>query len=454
MRSSTRWTRARWLLVAAGLTVFAAGLPAFQTPAPAADGAARARRIVERLAAQDFASVIPEFNDTLKKVLTEERLKSSWTAIVDSAGPFKSITDIRTEARGPSRITVVVCSFERFPLQAEFAFDAAGLVAAFNMRPAVPTAPPSPPPAYADATRFSEREVVIGSGEWTLPGTLAVPTGAANVPALILVHGSGPLDRDSTFGPLKPFRDLAAGLASRGIAVIRYEKRTRQYGTKMAALKALTVKEEVIDDVVAAAALLRQTPEVDGNAIFVLGHSLGGNLIPRIANADPRLAGFVIMAGPTRPLVEAIAAQVRYLALADKKVTDVERQQIADTDRVLQEIKKLGVQDVAAGRMIAGAPAAYWLDLRGYDPAAAAREIDRPMLILQGERDYQVTMAEFKRWQETLAGRKSVTFKSYAPLNHFFIAGKGPSLPDEYQQPGNVAEDVVRDIAEWITKRK
>ena len=133
---------------------------------------------------------------------------------------------------------------------------------------------------------------------------------------------------------------------------------------------------------------------------------------------------------------------------------DVERQQIADTDRVVQEVKKLGVQDVMSGRMIAGAPAAYWLDLRNYDPAASARDIDRPMLILQGERDYQVTMVDFKRWQEVLSGRKSVTFRSYPALNHFFMAGTGPSLPAEYQKPGHVAEEVVRDIAEWITKSK
>lgn len=440
-----------WAMLVGILTIVSAGPAAFQTPAT--DQPAKARKIVERLAAQDYTSVIAEFNDTLKKVLTEERLRSSWTAIVESAGPFKAITDVRNEVRGTSRIAVVVCSFERFPLQAELAFDAAGLVSGFNMRPSVPASPPASPPPYADATRFTEREVVIGSGEWTLPGTLSLPSGASKVPALILVHGSGPLDRDSTFGPLRPFRDLAAGLASRGIAVLRYEKRTRHYAPKMAALKGLTVKEEIVDDVLAAAAFLRQTSEIDAGAIYVLGHSLGGTLIPRIAAADKQLAGFVVMAGLTRPLVETIAAQVRYVALVDGTITIDERQQIADTDRLVQEVKKLGVQDVMSGRLIAGAPAAYWLDLRGYDPAASARDIDRPMLILQGERDYQVTMVDFKRWQETLSGRKSVTFKSYPPLNHFFMSGTGPSSPAEYLKPGNVAEDVVRDIAEWIARR-
>ena len=414
------------------------------------DHASKARAIVERMAAQDFAAVTPEFNDTLRKALTEERLRSSWTSILEQAGAFKEISGTRVETRGTTRVTIVTIAFERFPLQAELVFDAESRVSNFNIRPSLPATPPSPMPAYADPSAFSDREVVIGSGEWTVPGTLSIPAGGTPVPALILVHGSGPQDRDSTVGPNKPFRDLAAGLASRGIAVLRYDKRARHYAARMAALRNLTVKDETIDDVLAAASLLRTTPGISPDAIFVLGHSLGGTVIPRIAEADPKLAGFVILAGLTRPLVETIAAQVRYLALADRTVSEAERQQIADMERVVQEVNKLRPEDAASGRRIAGAPASYWLDLRHYDPAAAAQAIPRPMLVLQGERDYQVTMADFQRWRDALAGRRSVRFKSYPALNHLFMPGMGPSIPSEYQEPGHVAEEVVRDIAAWI----
>jgi hypothetical protein len=419
------------------------------------DHAAKARAIVERMAAQDFAAVTTDFNETLRKAVTEERLRSSWSSILEQAGAFKEITGTRVETRGATRVTIVTIAFERFPLQAELVFDAESRVANFNIRPSLPPPPPpSPMPAYANPSAFTDREVVIGSGEWTVPGTLSRPEGGTPVPALILVHGSGPQDRDSTLGPNKPFRDLAAGLASRGVAVLRYEKRTRQYGMKMAGLKTLTVREETIDDVIAAAALLRATPGISPDAIYVLGHSLGGTVMPRIAEADPTLAGFVILAGLTRPLVETIAAQVRYIALADGTISEAERQQIADTERVVQEVNKLQPEDASSGRLIAGAPASYWLDLRSYDPAMAAKAIERPMLVLQGERDYQVTMADFKRWRDVLAGRPSVTFMSYPALNHLFMPGKGASVPAEYQQPGNVAEEVVRDIAAWILKAR
>ena len=388
----------------------------------------------------------------MKKAVTEQRLRSSWTAIVESAGPFKQVTSGRSEVRGALQLVVLTCAFERFPLLAEFAFDAGGRVAGFNIKPAPLAATPTPPPPYANASTFTEREVVVGSGDWTLPGTLTLPNAASRAPAVILVHGSGPHDRDETVGPNKPFRDLAGGLATRGIAVLRYEKRARQHGAKMAALKGLTVKDETIDDVLAAAALLRRAPEVNPDAIYVLGHSLGGTVIPRVAAADRGLAGFIVLAGLTRPLVETIAAQVRYLAYADGTISETERRQITDVERIVQEVNKLQIGDVGSGRMIAGAPAAYWLDLRGYDPAAAARSIDKRMLILQGERDYQVTMEDFKQWQAALKGRPAVSFKSYPSLNHLFMSGKGPSLPDEYQRPGHVAEEVIADIASWILK--
>ncbi len=112
-----------------------------------------------------------------------------------------------------------------------------------SMRPPAPEVPYAPPD-YAVAGAYTEREVTVGSGEWALPGTLTMPAGPGRFPAVVLVHGSGPNDRDETFGPNKTFKDLALGLASRGVAVLRYDKRTKVYGAKIAPLKQFTVKEE------------------------------------------------------------------------------------------------------------------------------------------------------------------------------------------------------------------
>jgi len=172
--------------------------------------------------------------------------------------------------------------------------------------------------------------------------------------------------------------------------------------------------------------------------------------VPRIAAADPNITGFVVMAGAVRSLEQAMLEQTRYLSMADGTITPAEQAQIDQFEVLVNTVKALTPNDASSPKSIAGAPAAYWLDLRGYDPPAAAKALTRPLLILQGERDYQVTMDEFAKWKVALDGRPNVTFHSYPALNHLFIAGTGRSLPAEYAMAGHVSEDVVGDIAAWI----
>ncbi len=100
-----------------------------------------------------------------------------------------------------------------------------------------------------------------------------------------------------------------------------------------------------------------------------------------------------------------------------------------------------------------GIPAFFWRYLRDYDVVGTAAKLRMPVLILQGERDYQVTLEDFAGWKKGLAGRGNVTFKSYPALNHLFMTGKGKARPEEYEAPGHVAREVVDDIAAWVKTR-
>lgn len=313
-------------------------------------------------------------------------------------------------------------------------------------------------PAYIDPSAFTEIEVTVGAEGWPLPGILTMPLGAGPFPAAVLVHGSGPGDRDLTVGPNKAFRDLAQGLASQGIAVLRYDKRTLTHGQRVVADLNFTVYDEYVDDALAGIAYLRGLENVDPAQVYAIGISQGATVAPRIAVLDPNIGGLVIMAGLARPFEASLTEQLDYqIALAEEYGEELTPQAQATLD-ALREIAA-NLTAVRAGadpaEVFSGTgQAAYWASVVEYDPLADLAEAEVPVLILQGRRDYQATMEDFALFKQTLAARDNVTFKDYPALNHLFMA-TGPegtlALPSEYVTVSAFVDaQVIADIAAWI----
>ena len=237
--------------------------------------------------------------------------------------------------------------------------------------------------------------------------------------------------------------------------MLRYDKRTYVHAARLTPLaKTLTVKEEVIDDALLAVTLLRQNKSIDSRRVFVLGHSLGGMVAPRIAQQNPNIAGLIILAGPTRPLEDLILEQSTYISSLDGLISDKNKAEQDKLKAQAARVKDTSLsKDTPASDLPMNVPASYWLDLHAHPPAEVVCKIKQPMLILQGERDYQVTMEDFAGWKKMLAERKDVVLKSYPRLNHLFMEGEKKSRPDEYLKVDHVASQVIDNIAEWITQR-
>lgn len=313
-------------------------------------------------------------------------------------------------------------------------------------------------PDYINPDAFTEREVTVGAEGWPLPGTLTVPVGDGPFPAVVLVHGSGPGDRDQSLGPNRMFRDLAQGLASQGIAVLRYDKRTRALAEQVMADPEFTIDSEYVDDALAGAAFLRTLEEIDPAQVFVLAHSQGVSVAPRIAAADPDIAGLILLAGLARPFEASLNAQLEYqLALAEEhgeEITPQAQAVLAGLQQIAANLEAVRAGADPLETFGDPASAAYWASVVAADPLAEVAGISVPILVLQGERDYQATMEDFALWQEALAGRDNVTFISYPALNHLFMeTGEVGTLalPSEYSTVrAFVDAQVIDDIAAWI----
>jgi uncharacterized protein len=411
--------------------------------------------VIEMLRAGRFAEIRDLFVPQLQPMVTAEVLQSSWSAAADKLGSLRSVGTPVSEPAGPSVVAVKVpLEFERGGLTLVAAVTGEGQLGSLQLAPpdaAAPVAPWSPPP-YADPARFDEHDVTLGTGPLAVPATLSLPTGSERRPALLMLSGSGPLDRDETLGRNKPFKDLAWGLASRGVVVLRFDKVTHAHPTEARQLGAFTVLDEYATDVRAAVQLLLEHPLVDPQRIYLLGHSLGGTIAPRLAAALPSIAGLVLLAGGAQPLQWAMVRQVRYLASLAPDAAGATNATLETLDAQARRVDSADlVPSTPASELPLGVPASYWLDLRQHDPAAEAAAIERPMLILQGGRDYQVTVADdLARWQTALQGRRDVTVRVYPADNHMFFSGSGPSTPAEYEPAQHMDPQVVADVADWL----
>lgn len=411
----------------------------------------KSRYYIENLTNENYETVFEEFTSEMKSVFPIKDLQYAWESLLSTYGTFEEIVRTKQTEELGYQIVYVTCSFSTLGfLDLRFVFDDQDRIAGFQFVPTETTENYSSPD-YVNTSLFTEQNFTIGSDPWKLPATLSIPTGSGPFPAVVLVHGSGPNDRDETIGPNKPFKDIGQGLASKGIMVLRYDKRTNVYSNKFAVLTNYTPEEEVITDALTAISYLKNHSNVDVSNIFLLGHSLGAMLAPEIARQTSDLTGVIMLATSAKSLEDLYLDQISYLFELDGTIDEQEQEQINEIEESVQKIKKLNITE---NDPLLNLPKSYWKYLSTYDPIETAQNLTVPLLLLQGKRDYQVTYEDdFIVWKNTFNTTSQVSFQTYESLNHLFISGSGTPTNTEYLSPGNVDETVINDIENWIKNR-
>lgn len=447
------------LLALTGATAAPAAQPAEPPPTDrAAEPATVAQRYVETLFGEDRSGLGAFHDAAMKHAMTADQVEQMLAGLRSQLGELESIGEAWFEDRlqGYTRIRVPLGfeKGEKGKVDARVVIDGESRVSGLFFVPRVE--PPTGDTADTEEAPGAESEVEVGAGDDALPGVLLRPEGEGPFPAVVLVHGSGPNDRDETIGPNKPLRDLAWGLAERGIASLRYDKRSFAKPQTLTELgDALTVEHEVIADARAALQVLAEAPGIDSSRLFLVGHSLGGTVLPRIPTQELPVAGLVVLAGATRPLPEKVIEQTRYIASQQPEPSEQQRaarkRRIEQVVETMETIRRAldGAIEPPSGNLM-GAPIGYYRDLEAHPPAELAEQARRPILVLQGERDYQVTMEDFAIWREALEDEPFACLKSYPTLDHLLREGEGPSTPADYEVAAPMSEQLISDVAAWI----
>lgn len=453
-------------LASAGCWVVSTARAASDTPEIHAC-TSRSSQLLAALARADYAAARTHFNATLRSGLGAAALQQVWTRMQASAGVYHGHGDAVT-MRSPTGVAVFTpLKFAKTPQILDVSCSERGDIDGLHILPpekadaivaelqrAAAATAREPVRAHTEADGVRVEPLDVPSPVGPLRGALTLPAGKGPFPAVVLVSGSGANDLDETVEGNKPFRDIADGLAQAGVATLRYDKRTFDYAAKVAGNPHFTIDDEVTDDALAALHLLAQQKGVDPRRVFVLGHSLGAQLAPRIAQRDPALAGVIMLAAPARPFLTVLAAQIRELGPKQgMSAGELERREKAlSAEQKLLDAAGSGSVPAGSFELLPGQQVsqAYLLSLHDVHQLAEAKALTLPMLILQGANDFQVSPTlDFDAWKHALAGKPNVTFHLFPGLSHLFMPGPTRS-PADYATAAHVDPAVISTIAKWI----
>ena len=411
-----------------------------------------AERFSDAFRNRDWQALRQQLSPKLAQELSDADLDAQYERIFSQLGPLVTFFSRHPETKDGKRHVTHVTKYVHGMLVFSITFDQDARIEAYHTE----VIPNSVPTNVQDASETEDSEhytvehvTFSAVPTFMIDARLTVPKGQASFPVVVLLSGSGPQDMDETIGPNKPFKDIADGLAKRGIATLRFTKRTATYGTKVEP----TIENEYLDDLSAALAFVSADARLGKK--YVLGHSLGGCLMPAVAALHPTLDGIISVAGSLRPLDEIATDQLRHqLEIAKATLAENEYEELKkQIEPMIQDLAIVAElpDDIPDEQILFMVPAKYWRSLKRYAASEYLSQIKMPFLIVQGDGDIQVSREkDYALWEAQACPLDHVTCKLYDGLNHLMMPTQGFKNGEEYTLPAVVSEAFIQDLANFI----
>jgi len=431
----------------------------------------RATAFVTATANGELEIAIAMFDETMSQLVSTDDLQAAWAEIIAVAGEFVEIYGIENGALPDGfYISGVIMRHENFGFGWNIVFSEDGLISGLNQGGTIPlselTTQNEVPTAPIAKNGFTDYPVVIGEGtDFPLDGILSMPNSAmGQVPAVVIVQGSGPNDMDGS-AALYIYRQIAEHLAENGVASIRHDKRTLTHGARLP--QGFTIRDEAIYDAILATEMLRAEPRIDENRVYIIGHSLGGAIAPRIHAMGGDFAGLILMAGSPRDIfgevmfeqfATAIVEAVE-MGILDEAGANIQFEALQEMEELFASVRDMTEEEAKTILMpMVDFSANFQRDMFLHPFSDFVEDITVPILIMQGGRDFQVRAdVDFFMLQEMFAGRDNATFKLYDDLNHAFVTSTATNFTehgaDMQTNLGSVDRQVLQDIVDWILSR-
>lgn len=416
----------------------------------------KTKALTELLAKRDFDKFKESISEEFKKA-TEGQDLDVFKMLEQELGAYKEIVKTEIETQNGYYLTDSTLQFEKGTVDQTIAFNGemvADGVNYLNMKKDI-------------VPEEGEKEITLDAGTgYPVKGMIKMPKGEVKA-GIVIVDGSGPNDMNMTLGQNKMMKHLSDQLAEKGFAVLRFNKRTYQYGKELAKIgmqNKTLIKDEFIDDAAEGLKTLAKEQGIPTDKLFILGHSQSGSYLPVINETAGNLAkGYIILSGTPTNIAELSKKQLEKVIEegsenADEEQVKMMKQNIKTNDELLKKIETMSDEELNKPENYPfGIPGVYVKDLMKYDPIKLYNGSKLPIFIRIAEFDKQVPVSELELWKNGLDKNENDSIEEVKGANHMMQPSDGKTklanlITDEYQKDAPIVSSVIDDIAAWIEK--